>query len=120
MSKEVSSELDTVVRILDTVTSVLGDIVATDSENKGFTEMSRKDLLLLMYGELGEVTEALRSDNPPSDKLIGFTSEEEELADLFIYLLHYIRTHNIRFSRAVKEKILHNRGRDYRHGNKLF
>ena len=69
----------------------------------------------LMHSEMGEQTEAARKDLP-SDKLPGFTGEEEEMADLFIRGFDYAKRKKLRLGLAIVLKMRYNAGREYMHG----
>lgn len=78
------------------------------------------ELIALCHSELSEALEALRHGNPESKKIPGFTSEEEELADVIIRILDMAGKKNLRIGKAVVEKYLYNKGRSYKHGGKKF
>lgn len=69
----------------------------------------------LMHSELGERTEAQRK-SLPSDKIEGFTGEEEELADMVIRALDYCGRRKFRLGKAIVAKMRYNFGREYMHG----
>lgn len=95
------------------------------ADEKGWNkDYSIQEKLLLLHSEISEAVEELRSGHKvdyvyyrDSDgKPEGFGIE---LADLFIRALHLIGKEGIDIDGMMKEKILFNRGRPYRHGKKF-
>lgn len=80
--------------------------------------LQKSQKLMLMVSELGEALEALRK-NAPSDKIPGFTGEEEELADCVIRILDHSKHYNLRLGQAIIAKIAYNEGRPFRHGKEF-
>lgn len=70
--------------------------------------------IALMHSELSEQLEGQRKESPGD--LVGFSSDEEELADLIIRALHYAGKHNLRIGSVVAAKMAKNEGRPYLHG----
>lgn len=89
--------------------------------SKGFYDrpMSDGELICMMHAELSEVIEAVRSGNPPDDKLPEFSSVETELADVIIRIMGYMGYKKTRVAEAVVAKIEYNRTRVYLHGKKF-
>lgn len=92
------------------------------AESKGFNDHDLPDLerslvqIGLMHTELSEMFEGLRCGNPPDDKTPQLSSEEAELADLFIRGLHYAAEHNIDIAAAIMVKHNYNLTRPHKHG----
>lgn len=72
---------------------------------------NKGELLMLMVSEAAEIMEAVRKDLP-SDKLPGFSGEEEEAADLFLRLGDYAGAHKLRLGAAVVAKMNYNATRE--------
>lgn len=102
------------------------------SERSGFHEAQRTNhpdaqvrlmsdvtKLALAESELGEATEAIREGNPPSEKIPGFSSLEEEVADCIIRLMDFAATRGLRVGEAIVAKMAYNRTRPTRHGKFL-
>lgn len=84
-------------------------------------EIDRKSRKLLqIVGEVIEAQDALRIGNPQSDKIIGFTSEEEELADVVLRVMDYAEKFDLDIAEAIIAKAEYNKTRPIRHGGKLF
>ena len=84
----------------------------------GDTEDS--ELLLGLHAEVAEVAEAIRHNNPPSDKMPAYSSVEEELADVIIRVMNFAQHKDLNVPGAILAKIEFNKTRNYRHGNKMF
>lgn len=99
------------------------DAIQHAAECVGLGDAARKmrgaQLNALIASEVGEALEGLRKDIP-SDKLPGFTNEEEEYADAIIRILDMACARGMRIAEAVVLKMEVNAGRPHRHGGKSF
>jgi len=100
-------------RLLDLLTK-LGETGLVNVVNIAFTSQKND----LMHSELGEATEAQRKDLS-SDKIPGFTGEEEEYADLIIRCFDLAGRKKMRLGEAIILKMRYNEGREYMHGKKF-
>lgn len=75
--------------------------------------------MALLHTEVSEVVEAIRKPGE-SEHIPGFTTEEEEAADILIRLYDYAGARDIRLAEAVLAKLEFNLSRGYRHGNKEY
>lgn len=93
------------------------------SASKGFWKdgktRNRPEMIALMHSELSEALEGIRKPEMVSEKLPGFSVEEEELADLVIRVFDYSGGFNLRLGEAIVRKMHYNSGRPLMHG-KLF
>lgn len=87
----------------------------------GFWPEGRNDAecIALMHSELSESLEALRSGNPPSEKIPGYSNLAEELADTVIRILDFAYSKDISLGHVILAKMAHNDGRPYKHGRKF-
>lgn len=76
--------------------------------------------LMLIVGEVAEVSEALREGNPPSSKVPSISSEAEELADIVLRCMDYAHKEGIDLSRAIELKHEFNTTRPHKHGGKTL
>ena len=83
-----------------------------DDRNEG-------EMIALMHSELSETLEAIRDDNPESEKIPGFSMVEEELADLIIRVLDYAHWKSLDLDRAIIAKLNYNAQRPYKHGREF-
>ena len=83
-------------------------------KQRGFSDESARDLMLLMVEEGGELAKALRKFvglKIDQKKAASYTSVEEEIADVFFYLLDLCNVLNIDLFTALKNKELKNEQR---------
>jgi hypothetical protein len=87
------------------------------SASKGFWDAPRNkgEMIALMHSELSEMLEGVRAPCP--DKHCPeFTSEEIELADLFIRGFDYAGGFQLRLGEAILAKLRFNASRPHMHG----
>tara|TARA_R110000782_G_scaffold116486_1_gene206536 strand:+ start:879 stop:1214 length:336 start_codon:yes stop_codon:yes gene_type:complete len=72
--------------------------------------------IALIHSEISEALEALRQNNPSSNKIIEFSSLEEELADAMIRIMDFAFASNLDLAGAILAKIEYNKGREFLHG----
>lgn len=77
-------------------------------------------LIALMQSELSGVLTAYRKGSPPSEKIPGFSSTEEKMADLIIRALGMSAARGLRIGEAVLAKMEYNRARPHKHGGKAY
>tara|TARA_R110001592_G_C12591795_1_gene694712 strand:+ start:24 stop:350 length:327 start_codon:yes stop_codon:yes gene_type:complete len=92
--------------------------VYVNAVNHGFWQEEPNDgeRMALIHAEVSEALEALRNGNPSSNKIIEFSSLEEELADVVIRIMDYAFGNDLDIAGAVIAKIEYNKNREYMHG----
>jgi len=77
------------------------------TKQRGFSDESAQDLMLLMVEEVGELAKALRKFvglKIDQQKIASYTSVEEEVADVFLNLLVLCNVLNVDLFTALKNK----------------
>lgn len=88
--------------------------IALEQNNRGIEQFGFR--LSLMHAELGEALEAARDGNPACTKTPGFSSIEEELADVVIRAMDTAETYGFNLGGAIEAKMKFNESRPYKHG----
>lgn len=93
------------------------------ADANGMGDVCRKQrdaqLNAMIAGEIGEALEGSRRDLA-SEKIPGFTNEEEEYADAIIRIMDKAGARKLRIGEAIIAKMEHNAGRPAMHGGKKF
>lgn len=95
--------------------------VYSNAVQKGFWDSERNfgEFIALCHSELSEALEAARLGNPTSDKIMGYSSVEEELADIIIWIMDWSIGKELLVAEALLAKIEYNKGRERLHGKKF-
>lgn len=105
-----------------TILNSMQEGIHTMARVKGFWEGDMDQplsKLMLIVTEVAEMAEAYRKP-ALSDKLPGFTLQEEEAADILIRLLDLGGRDSMRIGLATLAKMRYNSKREYQHGGKLY
>lgn len=73
----------------------------------------------LIHSEVSELLEAMRHNNPQSEKLSGVTLAEEEMADIIIRVMDLAGSQGWRVAESVVAKMNYNKNRPYKHGKAI-
>ena len=96
--------------------------VYKNAVNHGFwkDEVNDGDRMALIHAEISEALEALREGNPSSNKIIEFSSLEEELADAVIRIMDYAFGKDLDIAGAILAKVEYNTSREFMHGKSFW
>lgn len=88
--------------------------------SSGFWDTDRNpgEMIALMHSELSEMLEGVRKPGPDSH-CPQFTSEEVEMADLFIRAADYAEGRGLRLTEAIEAKMRYNLTRPHKHGKEF-
>ncbi len=101
---------------------ISGDTNLLDLDLRDTCKLEKRndgELIALMHSELSECLEGLRHGDPESDKIKGFSTTEEEMADLFIRAGDFCEARDLRIEEAIKAKMKYNSKRPIKHGKKF-
>lgn len=88
---------------------------AEKAKERGFDKESPQDILLLLTEELGELAKAIRKTaGIKTDVAANKYDVEEEIADVFNYLLHLSNTLGISLEDAFEKKEAENNKRTWK------
>jgi NTP pyrophosphatase (non-canonical NTP hydrolase) len=84
-------------------------------KERGFTDISTVQNCLLLGEEIGELFKAVRkAEKMRTDQASNFTSVEEELADILIYISAIANRYNIDLEMAFRNKEEVNKKREWK------
>ncbi len=88
--------------------------VYKNAVNHGFwtDEVNDGERMALIHAEISEALEALRQNNPSSNKIIEYSNLEEELADAVIRIMDYAFGKDLDIPGAILAKIEYNQSRE--------
>lgn len=112
--------------------NALRDLCMEEAKAKGWHSNATPDIGAFcsnLHGEVSELWEQYRnetlnslcnkSDKMEENGIDPLTGAEEELADVLIRTLDFFSALNIDVGKAINSKLLYNRTRPHRHGNKI-
>lgn len=93
-----------------------------NAKDHGWWDSPREDgtIAMLIVTEIAEAVEAQRNGGGESDKIPGFSKEEEEFADAVIRILDFSGAKGYRLGQAIIAKHEFNKTRPHMHGGKKF
>ena len=98
----------------------IAERVHNNAINKGFAvdgeHRNHGMMIALIHSEISECLEAVRKDNPRSEKIPDFSNAEEELADTVIRIMDYARENDWDVATAIAAKMEFNENRPHKHG----
>ena len=115
-----SAEQQTIIRTLNSLGQYAHDMAVLKGWYDGTSSRSSAELIALMHTELSEALEAFRAGNKASDKIPQHMQASEEFADCIIRILDAAEHLGLNVGAALVAKLEYNRGRDRRHGGKVF